>query len=252
MSSPLSAVVICMNEADRIEACLESLAFCDEIVVVDSHSTDDTRERAAAAGARVIERDWPGFGPQKQFAVAAAQHDWVLCLDADERVSPTLRAEIEALRADGLEARSAWSAPRCSKYLGKWIRRGVWYPDRQLRLFDRRRGTWDDAQVHEKVRIEGPVGELRGDILHEPYRALGDHLATIDKYTTLMADKAAARGKRARWWNLLFNPTLRFLRSYVFRLGFLDGWRGFLIACLAAQYVRMKYAKLLERQVDAR
>jgi glycosyltransferase involved in cell wall biosynthesis len=246
--APLSACVISKDEADRIDACLASLAFCDELVVVDSHSSDDTRARAAAHGARVIERDWPGFGPQKRFAVAAATHDWVLCVDADERVSDALRAEIEALARCGFAGASAWSAPRCSRYLGRWIRHGVWYPDRQLRLFDRRRGGWDDAQVHEKVTVDGPVGELTGELLHEPYRALGEHLATIDRYTTLMAEKAAERGKRARWWNLVLNPGVRFLRSYVLKLGFLDGWRGLLIACLAAHYVRMKYAKLLERQ----
>ncbi len=241
----LAACVIAMDEEDRLVACLESLAFCDEIVVVDSHSTDRTREVAAEHGARVIERDWPGFGAQKAFAVASAGCDWVLCLDADERVSDELRREIEALRAAGFPGHAAWRMPRCSRYLGRWIRHGTWYPDLQLRLFDRRRGAWAERAVHEEVEVQGSVGRLSGDLLHEPYRNLSEHLATIDRYTTLAAKAAHERGRRARIANLLVNPAWRFWRFYLLRAGFLEGWRGLVLAFLAAHYVRLKYAKLM-------
>ena len=138
--SGVSACIITYNEADRIEACLRSVSFCDELLVVDSHSSDDTRARAAALGARVIERDWPGYRSQKQFAVEAARHDWVLCLDADERVSAPLRAELEALRAGGFAGAAGWSIPRITDYFGRFLRHGNAYPDRLVRLFDRRHG----------------------------------------------------------------------------------------------------------------
>ncbi len=250
---PLTACIITLNEADRIDACLESVAWCDELLVVDSHSSDDTRARAAAHGARVIERDWPGFAAQKEFAVRAAAHDWVLVVDADERLSAPLRAEIEALRAAGFPGAAGWSMPRCSRYLGRWIRHGTWYPDRSLRLFDRRRGrfaakaTYD---LHERVVVDGPTAALRGELLHEPYRSISDHLRTIDRYTTIMADGLHARGRRAGAADLVLRPAWRFVQFYVLKGGFRDGWRGLLLAYLAAHYVRLRYAKLLARQRD--
>lgn len=252
--TPISACVITRDEGDRIAACLGSLAWCDEIVVVDSHSSDDTRERAAACGARVIARDWPGFAAQKEFAVRAAAHDWVLVVDADERVSDALRAEIEGRRAGGLGAMAGWSVPRCSRYLGRWIRHGTWYPDRSVRLFDRRRGrfaakaTYD---LHERVVLDGPTGHLRADLLHDPYRSLSDHLQTIDRYTTIMAEGLRARGRRARVSDLVVHPAWRFVQFYLLKAGFLDGWRGLLLAYLAAHYVRLRYAKLLALQRGA-
>jgi len=243
-STGLSACVIAKDEADRIDACLASLAFCDEIVVVDSHSSDATREIAAARGARVIERDWPGHVAQKEFAIRAAHHDWVLCVDADERISPELAGEIERLRDAGFAGPPGWRLPRLSSYLGRWIRHGTWYPDPQLRLFDRRRGHWGGRDPHDRVVLEGEPGALRGHLLHHPYRSLEDHLATIDRYTTTMASGLDEQGRRARLVDLALRPPARFLRSYLLQLGFLDGWRGLLLASLAAHYVRLKYAKL--------
>ncbi len=247
----LSACVITLNEGDRIDDCLRSLAWCDEIVVVDSHSTDRTREQAAALGARVIERDWPGHAAQKEFALRAAQHEWVLCIDADERVSGALRDEILALRERGFAGAAGWSVPRLSRYLGGWIRHGTWYPDRSVRLLDRRRGRfvanpWYD--LHERVVLDGPCGRLRHDLLHLPYRTLSDHLRTIDAYTTIMARGLHERGRRARVSDLVLHPGARFATFYVLKGGFLDGWRGLLLAYLAAHYVRLKYAKLLALQ----
>jgi glycosyltransferase involved in cell wall biosynthesis len=245
---PLSACIIAMDEADRIGDCLDSLAFCDEIVVVDSHSTDRTRETAVEHGARVIERDWPGHVAQKEFTIREATHDWVLCVDADERISPELRDEIVALRNAGFPDRAGWRFPRLSNYLGTWVRFGTWYPDRQLRLFDRRRGHWGGHDPHDRVELEGEVGALAGDLLHFPYRTREEHLRTIDSYTTTMARGLHARGKRAHPWNLVINPATRFVRFYFLKRGFLLGARGFDLAILAARYVRLKYSKLLELQ----
>lgn len=244
----LSACIVAMDEEDRLSDCLDSLDFCDEIVVVDSHSKDGTRELAARRGARVIERDWPGHVAQKEFAVRAAAHDWVLCVDADERISRELRAEILALRDAGFPGRAGWRFPRLSSYLGRWMRHGGWYPDRQLRLFDRRRGRWGGHDPHDRVQLDGPPGTLRGQLLHHPYRSLAEHLRTIDKYTTIMAEGLYKRGKRAHVGHLVVGPFVRFVRSYFLDLGLLEGWRGLLQAFLSAHYGRMKYAKLLVLQ----
>jgi glycosyltransferase involved in cell wall biosynthesis len=250
----LSACIITRDEEDRISACLASLAWCDEIVVVDSHSTDRTRDIAAAAGARVIERDWPGFAAQKEFAIRAARHDWVFSVDADERPSQALRGEIEDLRRAGFPAAAGWEMPRLSFYLGRWIRHGTWYPNRCLRLFDRRRGRFCDHRsyaVHERVEVDGNVRRLRGDLLHHPYRDLGDQLRTIDRYTTLMAEGLHRGGRRTSVAEVVLRPWVDFLTFYVLRRGFLDGWQGLLLAQLGAHSVRVKYAKLLALQRGA-
>ncbi len=246
----VSACIIAFDEQDRVADCIRSVDWCDEVLVVDSHSADRTREVAAELGARVIERDWPGHVAQKEFAIRAAENDWVLCIDADERVSEVLRGELLALRDAGFPARPGWAFPRMSNYLGRWIRHGTWYPDRQLRLFDRRRGRWGGHDPHDKVELEGRPGVLKGDLLHLPYRSLDEHLGTIDRYTTTMAEGLWKRGRRASPLDLFTHPLVRFLRFYVLKAGFLDGWRGFLMACLAAHYVRLKYAKLLLLQRD--
>jgi glycosyltransferase involved in cell wall biosynthesis len=241
----LSACIVAMDEEERIEACLDALAFCDEIVLVDSHSSDRTRALAAAKGARVIERDWPGHVAQKEFAVRTAQHDWVLCVDADERVSPELARELATLRERGFPVHAGWRFPRLTHWFGTPIRRGTWYPDRQLRLFDRRRGLWGGNDPHDRVELAGSVGELSGELLHFPYRTLREHLETIDRYTTIMARGKQERGERASVLDLCLRPPVRFLRFYVLKGGFLLGWKGFFLAALAAHYVRLKYAKLL-------
>jgi glycosyltransferase involved in cell wall biosynthesis len=246
----VTACIITLDEAERIEACLDSLDFCDEWIVVDSHSSDATRELAVGRGARVIERDWPGHVAQKEFAIRQARHDWVLCVDADERVSAELRAEILRVRDRGFADHAGWRMPRCSRWLGRWIRHGTWYPDLQLRLFDRRRGRWGGHDPHDRVELEGTVGRFAGDLLHLPYRDLSEHLTTIESYTTIMARGAHERGRRAHVGHLVINPFVRFLRFYFLRLGFLEGWRGLALAFLAAHYVRLKYLKmmLLQRQ----
>lgn len=256
-SSPalLSGCIIAFNEADRIAAAIESLSLCDEVLVVDSHSSDATREVASELGARVIERDWPGHVAQKEFAIRAASHDWVLCIDADERLSPELAAEVVALKERGFEegvgGPPGWSMPRLTRWMGAWIRHGTWYPDRQLRLFDRRRGHWGGHDPHDRVELEGSHARLRGDLLHETYRSFDDHLATIDKYTAIAARGLRERGKRFRMTQLLVRPAWAFLRFYVFKRGFLLGWRGLALAFLAAHYVRLKYLRLRILEAEA-
>ena len=243
----LSACVIAFNEEDRIGDCIRSLACCDEVLVVDSHSTDRTREIAASLGARVIERDWPGYVAQKELAVRSAGADWVLCIDADERLSPALQAELVALRDAGFSGADGWEIPRLTWYLGSWIRHGTWYPDRAVRLFDRRRGKWVGHAayaLHEHVVLDSAPGRLRHDLFHYPYRTLEDHLRTIDQYTTIMAQGLHQHGRSAHARDFVLRPFFAFVRFYWLKRGCLDGWRGLLLASLHAHYTRMKYAKL--------
>ncbi len=240
----ISAVVITFNEADHIGACLQSLAFCDEAVVVDSHSSDGTADIAAAAGARVISRDWPGYRSQKEFAVRAARNDWVLCLDADEVVTPELRREIEDLRRGGFEGIAGASMQWRVWYLGGQLRFGT-QPGRWIaRLFDRRRGGWRGHEVHEHVKVAGRVARLRGKLDHHPYRSYDHQLEKYGNYATLMARELAAGGKAGSTMRIALSPWWCFVRGYIFKLGFLDGWRGLVFACTEASYVRQKHIKL--------
>jgi glycosyltransferase involved in cell wall biosynthesis len=240
----LSAVVITLNEADNIVACVESLAFCDEIVVVDAHSSDGTRRLARALGARVIERDWPGYRSQKEFAVSVATHDWILSLDADERVTPELRDEIVRLREGGFQGLAGASMRRRTWYFGAPLRFGTSSPDRLTRLFDRRHGGWRGREVHEYAAVDGPVARLRGRIHHFPYRDYVHQLGKLECYSTLMARALAEEGRRPSLLRVAVNPLWCFLRGYVVRLGFLDGWRGLVFAWTEASYVGQKYLKL--------
>ena len=241
----LSACIITLNEADRIEACLDSLAFCDEIVVVDSGSTDATRDLAAAKGARVLVREFIGYRSQKQFAITSAQYDWVLCLDADERVTAALSTSIQTARDGGFVAAAGYSFARATEYFGEFLRHGNAYPDRVMRLFDRRRGGWrGDREIHEHASVDGAVATLGGDLEHYAYRSLSDQLARLDRYARLMAEHQHARGRHAHLWNIVLNPFWRFVRGYFLRLGFLEGWRGLVYAYVEANYVRQKFVRL--------
>ena len=238
---PLSGCIIAYNEADRIGDCVASLAFCDEVVVVDSGSTDGTREVAEAMGARVLVRRFDGFRSQKQFAVDQCAHDWVLSLDADERVDATLRAAIEAERAAGFSRAAGYRFARMSEYYGRFLRHGTSYPDRVLRLFDRRRGGWrGDREIHEAASVDGPVATLRGDLVHYPTRSFMQLLEKKQRYARMMAEHDFARGKRATIAKLVLAPAWRFWRGYLLRRGFLDGWAGLIEAYVTANYVRQK------------
>ncbi|MBJ6979017.1 glycosyltransferase family 2 protein [Luteimonas sp. MC1895] len=241
----LSACIIAFNEADRIGDCLASLAFCDEIVVVDSGSTDDTAAIARAAGARVLQRAFDGFRSQKDFAVGQATHDWVLCLDADERVDDALRTSILAARAAGFDGAAGYRFARLDHYFGRFLRHGNAYPDRVLRLFDRRRGGWrGNREVHEAASVDGRVATLAGDLVHYPYRSLEQQLAKTQRYARMMAEHDFARGRRASLRKLVLAPAWRFWRGYVLRAGFLDGWHGLVYAYVRANYVRQKTVML--------
>jgi glycosyltransferase involved in cell wall biosynthesis len=241
-----SAVLIAQNEENNIQAALQSVAFCEERVVVDSGSTDRTRELAEAAGARVIlNTPWPGFVAQRNFAVERARHDWILALDADERITPALREEIGSLRAEGL-ACAAYRVPRVVFYMGRWIRATDWYPDCQIRIFDRRRGRWEGALVHESVRVQGRVGRLSSPMEHYPYADISAHLRKIDGYTTLWARQAFEAGRRTNTLGMALIPLWTFLRNYLLKRGVLLGQAGLTVSTLNAYYTYVKLAKLAE------
>jgi glycosyltransferase involved in cell wall biosynthesis len=246
----LTVTVITRDESANIGAALESVSWADEIVVVDSHSTDDTVARARRRTERVFVRDWLGYSAQKNFAAEQASHDWILSLDADERVTPALADEIRALLREEPPARG-YRIPRISFYLGKWIRSTDWYPDYQLRLYDRRVSTWAGV-VHEGVAVSGAVGRLRADLQHIPYRDLADHLQTIDRYTTLAARQMRERGTTVGVAGLVVRPIGAFLRNYLARGGWRDGAVGFVVSVLNSGYVFLKFAKLWEAEKRSR
>ena len=239
---PFSVVIITKNAATQLAACLESAAFADEILVVDSGSDDGTAELAAARGARVIQKAWLGFGAQKQFAVEAARHDWVLCLDADERVSERLHASV--LAALAVPAAQAYSMPRCNRFMGRWLRHGEGYPDWSLRLFHRGHARWSDDPVHEKVLTAAPVARLQGDLLHDTAESLDAYLKKQERYTTLAAESLFRAGKRGGFARMLLSPALRFFKFYFLRLGFLDGLPGLVHIAIGCRNSFGKYAKL--------
>jgi glycosyltransferase involved in cell wall biosynthesis len=243
----LTVTVITRNEAHNITAALDSVSWADEIVVVDSRSTDDTVAIARRLGARVEVRDWPGFAAQKNHAAGLASHDWILSLDADERVSAALGAEIRQLLRSGPAARG-YRIPRVTWYLGRWIRTTDWYPDHQLRLYDRRAGRWGARLVHESVALDSAPGVLRHELQHYAYRDVSHHLATIDRYTTLAAQQAYVEGRRAGAFSALVYSRLAFARNFILKRGFLDGSTGLIVSMLNSHYVFLKYAKLWELQ----
>jgi len=243
---PLSVVVITKNAATQLAACLESAAFAEEILVVDSGSSDGTAELAAQRGARVMQKEWLGFGAQKQFAVEAARHDWVLCLDADERVSEALRASILAVL--GAPAAHAYAMARCNRFMGRWLRHGEGYPDWSLRLFDRRHARWSADPVHEKVLTDAPVARIAGDLLLDSAETLAGYLDKQNRYTSMQAEVLLKTGKRAGPAQLLLSPLLRFVKFYFLRLGFLDGTAGLVHIVIGCCNSFHKYAKLMALQ----
>ena len=242
----LSVVVVTLNEAERLRACLESVAWADEIVVVDAESDDKTATIAREFTDRVVVRPWPGYAAQKNTAIELATGDWILSLDADEVVSTDLAADVgRILTANG--PADGYAVPRRNIFWGRWVRHGGLYPDWQVRLFRRTRGRFAARAVHESVSVDGRVERLAGHLEHRSYRDLGDFLARADRYATLAATEAVAQGRRAGVGDLVLRPLGRFVVMYVVRGGFLDGWRGFLLASLYAYYVLIRAAKIWER-----
>jgi glycosyltransferase involved in cell wall biosynthesis len=243
----LTVTVITYNEGHHIVEALQSVSWADEIILVDSHSTDDTVAKARPHASRVEVRDWTGYGTQKNHAAALASNDWILSVDADERVTPALAEEIQALLGAGPRA-TGYQISRVSNYLGQWIRSTDWYPDYHVRLYDRRAARWSEHTVHESIDCPGRVEYLRGELLHYPYRNVSEHLAKIDRYTTLVAEQWSAEGRRSSAWRAIVYPRLAFLRNYVLRRGFRDGQTGLMVSLLNSYYVFLKYVKLFEMQ----
>jgi len=245
----LSVTIITRNEAADIGVALDSVSWADERIVVDSCSTDDTVTIAARHGARVVSREWPGYVAQKNYAASLAAHDWILSLDADERVTPALAGEIRSTLANEPSARGFW-IPRVTFHLGRWIRTTDWYPDHQLRLYDRRTAEWTGTYVHEGVTAKGRVGRLRHELQHYAYRDVAEHMETIDHYTTLAAKQMYEQGRRATALDLALQPAFAFFRNFILKRGFMDGSVGLTISRMNAQYVAQKFRKL--RDLGAR
>ncbi|MBK7708938.1 MAG: glycosyltransferase family 2 protein [Acidobacteria bacterium] len=246
----ITAVIIAFNEEEKIGRALRSVDWADEILVIDSHSSDRTAAVATEFGARVIERDWPGFARQKQFGVDSAANDWIFSLDADEEVSSELRTEIERLRStNGTDLAAGYRIPRLTFYMDRPIRHGGWYPDWQTRLFDRRRGHWIDTLVHESVKIDGRIEKLGSDILHFSIDSVADHHRLIgERYAPLAAEQMFTDGRRTGILRVLTAGPIAFLQTYFLKLGILDGLPGFCIAKFAAHHAFLKHLLLFERR----
>ena len=250
-SLPLStsAIVVCFNEEDRIEDCLKSLAWCDEIVVVDSYSTDKTPEICRRYTEKFVQRQWAGYKDQKAYAHSLATMAWVLLVDSDERVSDELRREITEVLAGDKGEFAGYAIPRLVHYLGRWWRRGGWYPDYDVRLFRRKQASWGGAEPHEKIIVDGKVRRLQHPLHHFTYRSIDDHIKRINRFTTVSSAELKKAGGRWRLSDALLRPAVRFFRSYILKRGFMEGFAGFYVALTAAVYVFLKYAKLWELEL---
>jgi glycosyltransferase involved in cell wall biosynthesis len=248
----ISATIITFNEQSNIKAACESVAWADEVVVVDSNSTDQTRELAEACGARVITNAWPGFGAQKQFAVEQAKHEWIFSLDADERVSDELRNSIQSLRsANESDLADGYEIARRTYYQQRWIRGGGWYPDRQLRFFQKSKGRWKERHIHESVMMNpgARVGKLAGDLLHYTSQNAAHHHRMIgERYAPLAALQMFEDGRRTSVLGVASAGPAAFIRSLILKGGLRDGFAGFTIASFAAHHAFLKHLMLWEKQ----
>lgn len=244
----ISATVITLNEETNLADALRSLDWADEIIVIDSESTDRTLEIARQFTDKVILQKWLGYSAQKNFATEQASYDWIFNLDADERVTPELASELLALKQAENPNCAAFEMPRKVFYLGRWIKHSGWYPDYKVRLYHRNRGRWVGDYVHESVKVEGEVKRLRGELLHYTVHDASEHHLRLDRYTTLAAREAFEKGKSASIAAIALAPLATWIKSYIIKLGFLDGWQGLAIAYFAAQYVFLKNLKLRELQ----
>jgi glycosyltransferase involved in cell wall biosynthesis len=238
----ITATIITHNEERNLPRAIESLRCADEILVVDSGSSDRTIEIAEKLGAKIIDSPWPGYAKQKNLAAERAENDWILSLDADESLSEALEAEIWQLKKNG-PRHDAYTMPRLARYLGRWINHSGWHPDRKIRLYHRAKATWTGDFVHESVKVEGTLGHMEGNLLHFTCDSLSEHIKTMDRYTTLAAEQLVASKRKITWARLIFEPPWTFFNTYVLKAGFLDGVEGLAIANMAALYNFLKYAK---------
>ena len=246
LKAKISACIITFNEENNIGRCLESIKWVDEIIVVDSYSTDSTVQICKSYTDRVIQRKWPGHVKQKQFALEQASGEWILCLDADEWLSDELSMEIQEKVLKGSGSADGFIFPRQSYYLGRWIRHGGWYPDYKLRLVRNGKAEWTGTDPHDKLVVKGKTEKLEGKILHNVYEDISHQLKTVDSFSTISARQWRKEGRVFSLFLLLFRPPVRFLEMYLWKLGFLDGMPGFIIAVISSYYVFLKYAKLWE------
>ena len=249
---PLSVFVITKDEERNIRECLESVRWASEIIVVDAGSTDRTMDIARAYTKKVYERPWEGYGEAKNFALLQCAHEWVLWLDADERVSPRLRADIQASLKRNDRTVAAYSMPRMAFFLGKWIKHCGWYPGRVVRMFRPRSGKFTTAKVHEQLLIKGRILDLAGDLYHFTDPDLAHYFAKFNKYTTLAAQESVRQGKKGSLVDMLVRPAWSFVKMYIIKRGFLDGIHGLILCLVSAYYVFVKYAKIWEIHVDPR
>lgn len=243
----LSVVIITNNEEKNIGRCLQSVRdLADEIVVVDSFSNDKTREICGQYGVTFIQREWEGYTATKNFAMAQAHHDLILSLDADEVLSDELRQSIRSVLAK--RSADGYTMNRLTNFCGQWIKHGGWYPDKKLRLIDRRKGTWTGGHLHERLVLsDGSVkAHLQGDLLHYSFHSISDHIRQIDKFSALRAQSYLEKGVRVTWWHLFIKPGFSFFRTYILKAGFLDGYYGYIIAYGTAYAHFLRYAKLYE------
>lgn len=253
----LSVTIITLNAATQLADCLASVQFADEIIVVDSGSTDATVAIATQYGAKVMHQEWLGFGRQKQFAVSQASHDWVLCLDADERVTPQLAQSLQTVLHTAAESQPtafAFRFPRCNRFLGRYLRHGEGYPDWSLRFFHRHYARWSEDAVHEKVILSSnasqAIGELQGDLLHDSAETISSYLTKQNRYTSLAAEMAFQAGKRSSATQICLSPILRFIKFYLIRQGWRDGIPGLIHILIGCFNSLSKYAKLYELQQE--
>lgn len=240
----LSVTIITLNEEDNIREALESVKWADEIIVVDSGSTDNTVEICKEYTDKVIYSPWPGYMAQKNLAIDKSSHTWILSIDADERVTPLLASEIqETLKEPKVDA---YAVPRHVFYVDRWIDHSGWYPDYKIRLFRRDKAEWGGGNLHETIVVNGDVKYLKGDLLHYTFRDLAHHVNTMNNFTSLAAREYIGVGKRFRLTDMLFRPVFMFFKSYILKQGFRDGLPGIIIAVTAGYHVFMKYAKLWE------
>ncbi len=247
MKRMISATVIALNEEKDLPRCLESLKFCDEIILIDSGSTDRTVEVAKKYGAKVIQEPWRGYGAQKNFAMQQAKNEWVLNLDADEVVTTELKNEI-LIEIQSQNPASGYFIARKTFYLGKWIQYGGWYPNYVTRLCKKSISKWTEPAVHEELTIEGEVRNLKNPMLHYTFSDISDQLRTNLKYAKQGADQLHSKNKKATILKLIFKPISKFFETYILKLGMLDGLAGFIISVNAAHSVFMKYSFLFELQ----
>ena len=242
----LTIITLTLNEEKNIGSCLEGVRWADQIIVVDSCSTDQTVAIAEKLSAEVFKKPWEGYGQAKNFALEHARGDWVLWLDADERVTPELAAEIRGIISRPSHEAVAYDVARRAYFLGKWIKHCGWYPGRVVRLFRRDSARFSEARVHEQLLVEGTVGHLKNDLIHYTDNDLVHYFSKFNRYTSLAAEEMLAAGKRAGIFDLLLRPLFMFIKTYVLRLGVLDGIHGFILSAVSSAYVFVKYAKLWE------